>query len=574
MKLTGSLRMGFSTLTGIIILIGLTSYFSLRIVGNKIDGMRQYAKEMETVGDLQFSFSDTLMPGNDYIITGDAKYKDAFSEKVKKLEEVLNRVEGFDLTVSERNALKDVKDNWSKIKEITQKIFAIENPAGNPEAAKLMQEMDYKYGEPSGSLLEKLHEAKRAAMDTSVRTSNDVRIRLTIFVIATSLISVIMFSILWIFINRVVRVILNTAESVSSSSQQLSSSAQEMNATAEEVSSTVQQIAKGSESTAQRVEETSKVMEQMNASVTQVATGAQAAASAASQANQTAQKGGEAAKDAINKMTQVSAVVVASAEMVKKLSERSEQITEITNVITGIADQTNLLALNAAIEAARAGEQGRGFAVVAEEVRKLAEGSAKAADQIGRLIKDVQKETTQAVSSIESGVKETAAVKDIAQRVAEDLDKIIKNAESVAAQAEQVSAASEQMSAGTKQVVKAVDEIASTAEEAASATEEASASTEEMTASMQEMAASAQELSEMAMSLRELVGASGVSVKAATKREPTRMALATKPKIMKTPIAEKLAADREKLESIRKGTEAKAHKPQSLEKKEEGEKKA
>lgn len=296
------------------------------------------------------------------------------------------------------------------------------------------------------------------------------------------------------------------AERLSASSQQLSATAQEMNATTEEVSSTVQQIAKGSEITAQKVEETSKVMEQMNASVSQVATGAQSAASTALQASQTAQKGGDAAKDAINKMTQIAAVVVTSADTIKKLSERSEQISEITDVITGIADQTNLLALNAAIEAARAGEQGRGFAVVAEEVRKLAEGSAKAADQIGKLVKDVQKETAQAVLGIEGLVKETGAVKDIAQRVAEDLDKIIKNAEGVASQAEQVSAATEQMSAGTKQVVKSVDEIAATAEEAASSTEEASASTQEMTASMEEMAASAQELSEMAIGLRDLVG--------------------------------------------------------------------
>ncbi len=304
----------------------------------------------------------------------------------------------------------------------------------------------------------------------------------------------------------VVSQILSTAERVSSASQQLSSSAQEMNATTEEVSSTVQQIAKGTETQAQRVDETQKVMEQMSSSVNQVSKSAQDAAGQATTSSETAQKGGQFAKEAQEKMTQISEVVVNSASGVKKLGERSDQIGEIVSVITNIADQTNLLALNAAIEAARAGEYGRGFAVVAEEVRKLAEGSAKAADEIGKLIKDVQKETTQAVSNIEGASKESSAVKEIAQKVGGSLSEIIKNAEGVATMIEQVSAASQQQAAGTKQVSKSVSDIASVAEETASATQEASASTEEMTASMEQMAASAQELADMGISLRDMVG--------------------------------------------------------------------
>lgn len=297
-----------------------------------------------------------------------------------------------------------------------------------------------------------------------------------------------------------------TAERVSSSSQQLSSLSEELNATTQEVSSTVQQIAKGAETTARRVEETSKVMEQMNASVNQVATGAQQAASNSIQANQTARRGREAANEAVTKINKIYQTVTDSAEAVKKLGTRSEQISEIVNVITGIADQTNLLALNAAIEAARAGEAGRGFAVVADEVRKLAEGSAKAAEQISSLIKQIQKETQEAVHAMEAGSKEVTEGRDVVQKAGEALGEIVKAVENTASMVEQISAATEQMAAGTKQVVKSVDDIASTAEEAASATEEASASTEEMTASMEEMTASAQELAQMAIELRRLVG--------------------------------------------------------------------
>ena len=348
-------------------------------------------------------------------------------------------------------------------------------------------------------------------------------------------------------LRNIVRQVMDTSDQVSTAGQQLSSSAQEMNATAQEVSSTVQQIAKGSETTAQRVEQTSKVIEEMNASVGQVATSSQQAATASLQTNQAAQRGGAAVKETVNKMNRIYETVTSSAQVVKKLGERSEQITEIVNVITNVADQTNLLALNAAIEAARAGEAGRGFAVVAEEVRKLAEGSAKAADQIGRLIKEVQKETGQAVEAMELGSKEVEEGREVVNKTGEALTEIMKLAENTASMVQQISAASQQLSSGAKQVLKSVDDIAATAEEAASATEEASASTEEMTASMEELSAASQELSEMAVGLRELV----VKFKVNEDGLPTKQWA----KASQTPvrsITEKLRSNRERLEAIRK----------------------
>lgn len=362
-------------------------------------------------------------------------------------------------------------------------------------------------------------------------------------------------------LRNIVRQVLETAERVSSSSQQLSSSAQEMNATTEEISSTVQQIAKGSETTAQRVEETSKVMEQMNSSVIQVTNSSQQTASASNQAAQIARKGGEAAKEAAQKMNKIYETVTASGGMMKKLGERSEEINEIVNVITEIADQTNLLALNAAIEAARAGEQGRGFAVVAVEVRKLAEGSAKAADQIARLIKDVQKETNQAVESMDTGSKEVTEGREVVTKAAQALVEIVQVVENTASMVEQISAATQQMSAGTKDVVKSIDDIAANAEEAASGTEEASASTEEMVASMEEMAASAQELAEMAINLRALVGKFKVGeetrVQKTEYREQKLETRVQKPEArgQKTGLAERLEANRKRLEEARKKTE-------------------
>lgn len=307
-------------------------------------------------------------------------------------------------------------------------------------------------------------------------------------------------------LKKVVSQVSQTAERVSSSSQELSATAQGMSATTEEVSSTVQQIAKGMEIQAQKVEETSKAMENMENSVKVVTDSAINAAAASQQTSKSAESGGKAVKEAVSKMFKIYEVATSSAGAVKKLGERSQEIDDIVNVITNIADQTNLLALNAAIEAARAGEAGRGFAVVADEVRKLAEGSAKAADQIGKLIREIKTDTEFAVKSMDEASKEVSTGREMIQNVDGALGEIIKNTESNVGMVQQIKDITVNQIAFTKQVVKAVEDIASTAEESAAATEEASASGEEMSASMQELAASAQELADMAVELKDLVG--------------------------------------------------------------------
>lgn len=296
---------------------------------------------------------------------------------------------------------------------------------------------------------------------------------------------------------------LTIAESVSSSSQQLSGSAQQINSTTQEIAATVQQIAKGSQEQAQQVEETTRVMEQMSITVEGIANNSHASAKTSIQAAEDAEKGNEAVQAAVTKMNKIHDVVLESAKTVQLLGKRSEEIGEIVNVITNIADQTNLLALNAAIEAARAGEAGRGFAVVAEEVRKLAEGSAKAASQISELINSIQKETSEAVQSMQLGNKEVQEGQEIAVKAGAALAEIIQAVQKTATSVQLIADSAQQMAVGTKQVAKTINEMATTAEQTASGAEETGASTEQMSASMQEIAASAQELSHMSMVLKD-----------------------------------------------------------------------
>ena len=294
------------------------------------------------------------------------------------------------------------------------------------------------------------------------------------------------------------------AERAASFSQQLASQTQEMNATTEEVSSTVQQIATSSSKQAEGTEMTSKIIEDISTTVKENVSAAQAAAAASLEATQKAQAGGKAARKTVEKMGQIASVINESAGSVRSLKDSSQQIGQIVEVITGFANQTNLLSLNAAIEAARAGESGRGFAVVAEEVRKLAEGSKKSAQEIADLIAKVQAETEKTVASIDSGSKEVTEGMEVVKETALVFEEIIKGVEETGAISQQVASASQQIVDGTEKIVKAMEEISAAAEENASAVQEVSASTEEQTASMEEMASPAQELSDMAIKLAEL----------------------------------------------------------------------
>jgi methyl-accepting chemotaxis protein len=216
------------------------------------------------------------------------------------------------------------------------------------------------------------------------------------------------------------------------------------------------------------------------------------AAEAAKKAGSIAKEGGSVVAETISGMNRIALVVKKSAETVHTLGKSSDQIGEIVQVIDDIADQTNLLALNAAIEAARAGEQGRGFAVVADEVRKLAERTTKATKEIASMIKQIQKDTNGAVSSMEEGTKEVEKGKHLADKAGESLNQIIKGAEQVVDIITQVAAASEEQSSTSEQISKSIEAISNV--------------TQESSAGIQEIARASEDLSRLTLNLQDLIG--------------------------------------------------------------------
>jgi methyl-accepting chemotaxis protein len=171
-------------------------------------------------------------------------------------------------------------------------------------------------------------------------------------------------------------------------------------------------------------------------------------------------------------MTRISDRVKDSAEVIKSLGTRSDQIGQIVGLINDVADQTNLLALNAAIEAARAGEHGRGFAVVADEVRKLAERTSHATKEISNTIYAMQSETKKAVSSMEEGVNEVGTGTSEAAKSGAALQDILRQINKVTGEINQIAVASEQETATTNEIASSIQQISEVMQETARSIQE------------------------------------------------------------------------------------------------------
>ncbi len=202
----------------------------------------------------------------------------------------------------------------------------------------------------------------------------------------------------------------------------------------------------------QQITQVSAAVEEMAASIVEVARNSSDAATQSRESGKIAEQGGEVVSQTVGDMQTISEAVKAGADSVSKLGERGEQIGAIIEVINDIADQTNLLALNAAIEAARAGEHGRGFAVVADEVRKLADRTTKATEEVAESITAIQDETNQAVKQMNTG---TDQVEEGVQRAAgagENLEQIVTSTREISGMIQVIAAAAEEQSAASEQI--------------------------------------------------------------------------------------------------------------------------
>jgi twitching motility protein PilJ len=217
-----------------------------------------------------------------------------------------------------------------------------------------------------------------------------------------------------------------TIDSLRQIVQQVQVAAVQVNQGSTESEAFARRLSSDALSQAEELAVTVNSVQMMTASIKRVAESARESEEVARTASSTALRGGEAVDRTVAGIQEIRETVAESTRKVKRLAESSQQISQIVSVISQIASRTNLLALNASIEAARAGESGKGFAIVADEVRQLADRSAKALKEIEQIVLQIQSETGQVMTVMEQGTQQVIEGTKLAEQAKRSLDDIIQ----------------------------------------------------------------------------------------------------------------------------------------------------
>ena len=226
-------------------------------------------------------------------------------------------------------------------------------------------------------------------------------------------------------VNQAVEEMRNLVTTINETSVRVSASAQETRGTA-------LRLEESSDHQRNQIQKASGTVRTMAKAMSDMADEASKSAAIAQQSVEIAAAGGGTVRRTISGMDNIREQIQETSKRIKRLGESSQEIGNIVELIEDIADQTNILALNAAMQAAMAGEAGRGFAVVADEVQRLAERSANATKQIDALVKTIQADTNEAVSSMESSTSEVVGGAKLAEDAGEALQRIEQVSEEIA----------------------------------------------------------------------------------------------------------------------------------------------
>ncbi len=255
--------------------------------------------------------------------------------------------------------------------------------------------------------------------------------------------------------------------------QSVAQGAETLSAAAEQLTVQSSQTSSNTQVQTSKLNQIAAAAQQMTATIAEISHNAETASGASRESAQTAHEGGSIMRAAAATMEQIASATSIVEEKMSSLAHRSEDIGKVVNVIHEISEQTNLLALNAAIEAARAGEHGRGFAVVAGEVRRLAERTKGATEEISGTIRSIQNETRSTLEvmshsrgAVNAGLSETGKART-------SLQAIIASSGHVESQIHLIATAATEQTAASGEISQSASQISELASENSQATQEA-----------------------------------------------------------------------------------------------------
>jgi methyl-accepting chemotaxis protein len=303
----------------------------------------------------------------------------------------------------------------------------------------------------------------------------------------------------------IVRDVVVESDRITTSAGDLSAVSEQLAASSSEVSTAMVDISSGAEQQRDELTAVESGLEQLRRGVADLADAAGRTAGLGEEIRVAASQHGDDIRRASESLLSVREVVTATAHQVTQLAERSAAIDDFVDLIRRISSQTNLLALNAAIEAARAGEHGRGFAVVAEEVRQLADESARAAEEVAQTTAAIRQQMDGMTTVMTSGQSRVRGIETVADGAAAALGQIATAMAQVEQAAARVTGVASQNRTVIEDLSRKTAQVAAKASSHAAGAEEVSAAAEQQGASTQELAAGAGGLLQAAEKLRALV---------------------------------------------------------------------
>jgi len=293
-----------------------------------------------------------------------------------------------------------------------------------------------------------------------------------------------------------------TADQVTAAAGDVSRSAQDLSVGNGRISTTLANVAEGVAHQQELLGGAAPLIQDIAAAIELTASRAREAFGFSAEANQKANAGVDVSRLALEKMRTVFERVEQAGEMVFRLEAKTRHVHQIIEMITSVAHRTNLLSLNASIEAARAGEAGRGFAVVADEIRKLAESAGRSADDISKLIHQIQSDTHGVADEMRQSSQVISEGREDVNTIALSLEQIRGAVSEAATRAEEIFQEADGQARDAERMVSSVSEISKVATENASAVEEVSGVATVQSSATADMVASSRELAALAEALR------------------------------------------------------------------------